>query len=216
MDFKNAYLERTRELLKLSIGVDTPYQETLKYLDDCFEKYEIPNQHRINVLSQMLPLITTQFTITAMQTGLELTQQDLSFELSLKNLEKQAAAMDANIEGIKEQTRNTKLKNDELEAQAAGKLENLKEQNNLLRAQIAKLAKEQALAESQQRAVDRQVIDNRIIKSMAVIGNFIPENQNGGLLVPSDMIRYLFDLIHAFIEGDITVDKIKNFTMTKK
>ncbi len=216
MDFKNAYLERTRELLKLSIGADTPYQETLKYLDDCFEKYEIPNQHRINVLSQMLPLITTQFTITAMQTGLELTQQDLSFELSLKNLEKQAAAMDANIEGIKEQTRNTKLKNDELEAQAAGKLENLKEQNNLLRAQIAKLAKEQALAESQQRAVDRQVIDNRIIKSMAVIGNFIPENQNGGLLVPSDMIRYLFDLIHAFIEGDITVDKIKNFTMTKK
>ena len=95
MDFKNAYLERTRELLKLSIGADTPYQETLKYLDDCFEKYEIPNQHRINVLSQMLPLITTQFTITAMQTGLELTQQDLSFELSLKNLEKQAAAMDA-------------------------------------------------------------------------------------------------------------------------
>lgn len=216
MDFKNAYLERTRELLKLSIGADTPYQETLKYLDDCFEKYEIPNQHRINVLSQMLPLITTQFTITAMQTGLELTQQDLSFELSLKNLEKQAAAMDANIEGIKEQTRNTKLKNDELEAQAADKLENLKEQNNLLRAQIAKLAKEQALAESQQRAVDRQVIDNRIIKSMAVIGNFIPENQNGGLLVPSDMIRYLFDLIHAFIAGDITVDKIKNFTMTKK
>ena len=216
MDFKNAYLERTGELLKLSIGVDTPYQETLKYLDDCFEKYEIPNQHRINVLSQMLPLITTQFTITAMQTGLELTQQDLSFELSLKNLEKQAAAMDANIEGIKEQTRNTKLKNDELEAQAADKLENLKEQNNLLRAQIAKLAKEQALAESQQRAVDRQVIDNRIIKSMAVIGNFIPENQNGGLLVPSDMIRYLFDLIHAFIAGDITVDKIKNFTMTKK
>ena len=85
-----------------------------------------------------------------------------------------------------------------------------------MRAQIAKLAKEQALAESQQRAVDRQVIDNRIIKSMAVIGNFIPENQNGGLLVPSDMIRYLFDLIHAFIAGDITVDKIKNFTMTKK
>jgi len=216
MDFKNVYLERTRELLKLSIGADTPYQETLKYLDDCFEKYEIPNQHRINVLSQMLPLITTQFTITAMQTGLELTQQDLSFELSLKNLEKQAAAMDANIEGIKEQTRNTKLKNDELEAQAADKLENLKEQNNLLRAQIAKLAKEQALAESQQRAVDRQVIDNRIIKSMSVLGNFIAENQAGGMIVPSDMTKYLFNMVHALIKNDITIDENKNFTMTKK
>lgn len=216
MDFKNAYLERTRELLKLSIGTDTPYQETLKYLDDCFEKYEIPNQHRINVLSQMLPLITTQFTITAMQTGLELTQQDLSFELSLKNLEKQAAAMDANIEGIKEQTRNTKLKNNELEAQAADKLENLKEQNNLLRAQIAKLAKEQALAESQQRAVDRQVIDNRIIKSMSVLGNFIAENQAGGMIVPSDMTKYLFNMVHALIKNDITIDENKNFTMTKK
>ena len=216
MDIKNAYLERTRELLKLSIGADTPYQETLKYLDDCFEKYEIPNQHRINVLSQMLPLITTQFTITAMQTGLELTQQDLSFELSLKNLEKQAAAMDANIEGIKEQTRNTKLKNDELEAQAADKLENLKEQNNLLRAQIAKLAKEQALAESQQRAVDRQVIDNRIIKSMSVLGNFIAENQAGGMIVPSDMTKYLFNMVHALIKNDITIDENKNFTMTKK
>jgi len=202
MDFKNAYLERTRELLKLSIGADTPYQETLKYLDDCFEKYEIPNQHRINVLSQMLPLITTQFTITAMQTGLELTQQDLSFELSLKNLEKQAAA--------------TKLKNDELEAQAADKLENLKEQNNLLRAQIAKLAKEQALAESQQRAVDRQVIDNRIIKSMSVLGNFIAENQAGGMIVPSDMTKYLFNMVHALIKNDITIDENKNFTMTKK
>ena len=191
MDFKNAYLERTRELLKLSIGVDTPYQETLKYLDDCFEKYEIPNQHRINVLSQMLPLITTQFTITAMQTGLELTQQDLSFELSLKNLEKQAAAMDANLEGIKEQ-------------------------NNLLRAQIAKLAKEQALAESQQRAVDRQVIDNRIIKSMSVLGNFIAENQAGGMIVPSDMTKYLFNMVHALIKNDITIDENKNFTMTKK
>ena len=199
MDFKNAYLERTRELLKLSIGADTPYQETLKYLDDCFEKYEIPNQHRINVLSQMLPLITTQFTITAMQTGLELTQQDLSFELSLKNLEKQAAAMDANIEGIKEQTRNTKLKNDELEAQAADKL-----------------AKEQALAESQQRAVDRQVIDNRIIKSMSVLGNFIAENQAGGMIVPSDMTKYLFNMVHALIKNDITIDENKNFTMTKK
>lgn len=216
MDFKNAYLERTIELLKLSIGADTPYQETLKYLDDCFEKYEIPNQHRINVLSQMLPLITTQFTITAMQTGLELTQQDLSFELSLKNIEKQAAAMDANIEGIKEQTRNTKLKNDELEAQAADKLENLKEQNNLLRAQIAKLAKEQALAESQQRAVDRQVIDNRIIKSMSVLGNFIAENQAGGMIVPSDMTKYLFNMVHALIKNDITIDENKNFTMTKK
>ena len=194
MDFKNAYLERTRELLKLSIGADTPYQETLKYLDDCFEKYEIPNQHRINVLSQMLPLITTQFTITAMQTGLELTQQDLSFELSLKNLEKQAAAMDANIEGIKEQTRNTKLKNDELEAQAADKLENLKEQ----------------------RAVDRQVIDNRIIKSMSVLGNFIAENQAGGMIVPSDMTKYLFNMVHALIKNDITIDENKNFTMTKK
>ncbi|WP_159071331.1 hypothetical protein [Campylobacter concisus] len=209
-------MERTRELLKLSIGADTPYQETLKYLDDCFEKYEIPNQHRINVLSQMLPLITTQFTITAMQTGLELTQQDLSFELSLKNLEKQAAAMDANIEGIKEQTRNTKLKNNELEAQAADKLENLKEQNNLLRAQIAKLAKEQALAESQQRAVDRQVIDNRIIKSMSVLGNFIAENQAGGMIVPSDMTKYLFNMVHALIKNDITIDENKNFTMTKK
>ena len=216
MDFKNAYLERTRELLKLSIGADTPYQETIKYLDDCFEKYEIPNQHRINVLSQMLPLITTQFTIMAMQTGLELTQQDLSFELSLKNLEKQAAAMDANIEGIKEQTRNTKLKNDELEAQAADKLENLKEQNNLLRAQIAKLAKEQALAESQQKAVDRQVIDNRIIKSMSVLGNFIAENQAGGMVVPSDMTKYLFNMVHALIKNDITIDENKNFTMTKK
>lgn len=164
----------------------------------------------------MLPLITTQFTITAMQTGLELTQQDLSFELSLKNLEKQAAAMDANIEGIKEQTRNTKLKNDELEAQAADKLENLKEQNNLLRAQIAKLAKEQALAESQQRAVDRQVIDNRIIKSMSVLGNFIAENQAGGMIVPSDMTKYLFNMVHALIKNDITIDENKNFTMTKK
>ena len=60
------------------------------------------------------------------------------------------------------------------------------------------------------------MIDNRIIKSMSVLGNFIAENQAGGMIVPSDMTKYLFNMVHALIKNDITIDENKNFTMTKK
>jgi len=51
---------------------------------------------------------------------------------------------------------------------------------------------------------------------MSVLGNFIAENQAGGMIVPSDMTKYLFNMVHALIKNDIAIDENKNFTMTKK
>ena len=36
------------------------------------------------------------------------------------------------------------------------------------------------------------------------------------MIVPSDMTKYLFNMVHALIKNDITIDENKNFTMTKK
>jgi|GEM_PF-726717 hypothetical protein len=214
--FKESYEQATRDLLALSINENTPYKTTLKFLDEQFEKYEIPALHRVNVLSNMLPAITTQFTIAAMQLALEITSKNLSFEVELENLKKQGVAMEANIEGIREQTKTTVLKNTEAQEQLADRNENLKLQNKLLQAQIDKLNKEQKLAQSQQEAVDQQVKDNRIIKAFGALLSHNAETLHGGLVLPEGLIKMPFDLIHQLIKKDISVSPPTSYTITKR
>lgn len=214
--FNEKYDEVVKNLLQLSIKENTPYQSTLQYLDEQFEKYKIPDLHRINILSNMLPAITTQFTIAAMQLAVELTNKALFFDIELENLKKQGLAMDANIEGIKEQTQTTRLKNQELTEQLPDKNENLKLQNNLLKAQIDKLAKEQKLAESQQRAIDQQVKDNRVIKAFSSLFAHNAETLNGGLVLPEGLVKLPFDLVHELIKNDITLSKPTTYNIVKR
>ncbi|QCD44130.1 hypothetical protein [Campylobacter mucosalis] len=217
ISFNESYQNRVKELLRISVDENTPFQETIKYLEDKFTEYLIPNDYRIKILSNILPQMTLQFTTIAMQVAMELTEKDLSFNITLENLKKQGLAMDANIEGIREQTRGQQIKNDEIDEQRADKLANLKKQGQLLDAQIKKLGTEDKLALAQQKAIDEQVKDNRLIKSIGVVGGFISDNQAGGMIVPTDMTKYFFNLTHRLISKDVTgVVEPTNMTMTKK
>ncbi|AQW81358.1 hypothetical protein CPIN17260_1069 [Campylobacter pinnipediorum subsp. pinnipediorum] len=215
-NYNEVYKERLKDLLELSTKKDSPYSETIKFLEEKFNEYNITNDYRIKILIALLPQMTLQFTQTAMQVALQLADEDLSFAVKLENLKKQGSAMDANIEGIKEQTKNQEIKNAKLSEQRADELENLKKQGRMLEAQIKKLEKENKLAQSQQEAIDRQVKDNRVIKVLSVLGSFIEGNQQGGMIVPSDMTKFFFDLQSELIKNDVSITKPTEMKMTER
>ncbi|QCD52789.1 hypothetical protein [Campylobacter sp. RM16192] len=216
-DFKEKHKECTIELLGLSVGENTPYKIMVDFFDQKFDEYKIPEEKRIQFFANMLPSMIMSFTTSAMQLALDLAYKHLTFETELQGLQKQNQALDENIKGIQEQTRNTRLKNDELEEQKELRRQGLEKQNLLLDAQIQKLKDETALAKSQQKAIDRQVVDNRLIKVSSILKDSVSENHAGGMVVPAEMIKYFLDVLHYTIKDDVqNINKPSNYTMTKK
>lgn len=203
MSYENKYYDCFAGILEKSTQQNSPYNETLKYLNEQFERMSMSEATRVQILSSVLPQMAVQFTSIAMNTALELAKAELSFNLEL--------------EGLKEQVRAAKLKNDEADEQRPDRLENLKKQGRLLEAQITKLNTENTLAAAQKSAIDEQVKDNRLIKATSVLADFISTNQAGGMIVPTDMTRYFFDLVYSISErSSVTSAKPNSFSMTQK
>lgn len=165
-------------------------------------------------------LLEAQISKLVAEERLVISQQSENEEqrsVKLSNLRKQGLALDKNIEGIAEQIRSSRIKNAEAEEQRADKLANLKKQGRLLEAQIAKLTKEQELAHSQQRAIDKQVVDNRLIKVGSMLSDYLSTNQTGGLNMPTGMHKFYMDLLYEMIKSDISgISKVTDFTMTNR
>ncbi|AQW85545.1 hypothetical protein CPIN18021_0283 [Campylobacter pinnipediorum subsp. caledonicus] len=214
--YSEEYKKILKEVLALSVEENSPYNKTIAFFEEKFNEYQLSANERIRVFAEMLPVMTTSFTTTAMQISIELANQSLSFDTNLDNLKKQGESLTANIEGIKEQTKGTQIKNEEAQEQRPDKLANLHKQGLMLDAQIAKLAQEQTLAEEQHKAIKEQVKDNKLIKGANIIENLITGNQQGGLVVPTDMSRYLFDLVGKLVEAGATPNKPSTYTMTKR
>lgn len=242
------YMQKFKELLALSVNENSPYKESLKFLNEKLDEYAIPDTQKVQVLAQLLPNMTITFTNTAMQAALSLLETSrraralemqhyhavLAFEkdLAIKNeqlaelteqrpqklqaLIKQNLAIDANIKGINEQTEGQKIQNAMATEQRPQKLEQLKQQVLLLKAQIEKTNTETTLAENQKNAVRDQVFDNRVIKSLQVIGSFISEIQANGLNVPDDMNKFLFNLTNELIKKNgLNLTLPNSYKMTK-
>ncbi|MDL0089879.1 hypothetical protein [Campylobacter gastrosuis] len=251
------YMQKFKEILALSVNENSPYKESLKFLNEKLDEYAIPDIQKVQVLAQLLPNMTITFTNTAMQTALSLLETSrrarlldiqsyqvvLAFgkdmdikdkELAIKDeqlaelseqrpqklqaLIKQNLAIDANIKGINEQTEGQKIQNAMATEQRPQKLEQLKQQVLLLKAQIEKTKTETTLAENQKNAVRDQVFDNRVIKSLQVIGSFISEIQANGLNVPADMTKFLFNLTNELIKKNglnLTLPSTYNMTKPK-
>lgn len=277
------FMEKTKEILALSVNENSPYKESLKFLNEKLDDYAIPDTQKVQVLAQLLPNMTIAFTTTAMQTALALLEtaerahnisiqtmhdiliydtkkkeveagvalkeaqirdineniqvrisqkanldKDLQIKneqlselqeqrpVKLANLQKQGLALDANIEGINEQTEGQKIQNATNAEQRPYKLEQLKKQVLLLTAQIEKVEKEAVLCENQKNAIRDQVFDNRLIKSLQVIGSFISEIQSNGLNVPEDMTKFLFTMISELVKkAGINMTMPKSYAMTK-
>lgn len=203
MSYESKYYDCFAGILEKSTQQNSPYNETLKYLNEQFERMSMSEATRVQILSSVLPQMAVQFTSIAMNTALELAKAELSFNLEL--------------EGLKEQVRAAKLKNDEADEQRPDRLENLKKQGRLLEAQITKLNTENTLAAAQKSAIDEQVKDNRLIKATSVLADFISTNQAGGMIVPTDMTRYFFDLVYSIsARSSVTSAKPNDFSMIQK
>lgn len=195
--YTQKYKECLGEILAKSISPDLPYSQVMDFVKNQLELSTLSENAKVNIISQILPQMAIQFTSIAMNAAIEVATREQTSEVELENLKRQGEVINANIAGIKEQTRGARIKNDTDEEQRPIKLENLKRQGELLAGQIAKLNKETTLSQTQQDAINAQVSDNRLIKAMGVLGDFIAGNQAGGMIVPPDMSRYFFDLIDA-------------------
>ena len=77
-----------KELLTASLGENTPYQATLNFLEQKL-KGLISEEQRVQVLTNVLSTITTQFTIQAMESSRSLSLEDLLFDKKMELMEKE-------------------------------------------------------------------------------------------------------------------------------
>ena len=82
-----ANIEIFKELLVASLGENTPYQATLNFLEQKL-KGLISEEQRVQVLTNVLSTITTQFTIQAMESSRSLSLEDLLFDKKMELMEK--------------------------------------------------------------------------------------------------------------------------------
>ena len=201
--FRQAYLEIFKSTLDATTSATTPYQKAVDYLNEQYDKFNITNEARLKNISSILANITVSFTAQAMAQAMELAYRELTFDEEMK--------------GLKEQTKNAQLKNEELERGMNDRLTGLKKQNDLIDAQIQKLKDETELAKSQKQAIDKQVKDNRVIKATSTLGGFISENQVGRMIVPADMTRIFFDMIFGLVKEDLPdLTKPSKFEMEER
>lgn len=209
-EYETKYYECFRGILEKSTEANSPYNETLRFLDEQFNKATMSEALKVQVLSNVLPQMAIQFTSIAMNTALELAKTALSFNSSLQNMQIQN-------EILQQQKRGVQIDNDSKANQAPDKAENLKKQGRLLEAQIAKLNRENELANTQKQAIDEQVKDNRLIKATSILADFIAGNQAGGMIVPTDMTRYFFDLTDNIAKrSQLSTQKPSGFNMTQR
>ena len=95
-------------------------------------------------------------------------------------------------------------------------MDQLRAQNDLTTAQIEKIKAEQKLAEEQQKAIERQVKDNRVIKATSILGDFLQNLAQRDLIPPASMNEHFFNLLAAITKGDgIAAKAIADYEIKK-
>ena len=191
-DYKEAYSELYRRVLGDTMAADTPYQKFTAKIDEYFEKYGLANDKKFEMLCSTLVSMTQSVTTSSQEIALRLLSE--SEELPL---------------------RKQQLKIDLQRQRMPLEIEQLKLQKDMLAAQIDKTRGDVALAKAQQDAINRQVKDNRLIKGGSVIGDFLQNTLNGGLVVPSDMNKVLFNIIATLLKDELTNIMPGNFEIKK-
>ena len=193
--FRENYLLNFKAILEASVAPGSPYQKAVSYLDEQFDSYNLSDELRAKHMSALMAELTISFTNTAMQSANELTHRNMTFE---------------------EEMRGLKLKNDLLEKKNPLEIEILKEQINLTKAQKIKTDAEKELVEAQKDAIDKQVKDNRVIKSASIIGEFLQMISRNDLNPPSTMNQFLFSLVLHLVKDDgVALPNITDFEIKK-
>lgn len=187
LNYKQLWLDNFMEILKKCFDDEAAFGKISAYIDKAFENSNITGSERVKIRIQTLNDIVNNFTTIAANNASLLTRDDLLFSITK--------------EGAKEQNRTLKLKNDQLEAEIPIRKAGLQLQNSIAQAQLSKFNKDSELVGAQTSAIRQQVSDNRLIKSISALGEYISQTYMGGMDVPADMNKYYFKLI-----GNLTGD----------
>lgn len=168
-----ANIEIFKELLNASLGENTPYQATLNFLEQKL-KGLISEEQRVQVLTNVLTTITTQFTIQAMESSRSLSLEDLLFEKKLELMEKEIEKAKAQI------------------ALANGEREFNKARTSLVEAQT------QSEAEKKRNIVrEREAMNDQLrIKEAEFLSNATFGYAAGGLQVPQKLEETMLNAVN--------------------
>ena len=208
-NFKKAYLENFKEILRAATSPESPFAKTTQYIDEQFDKYNIGDDARARTISGLLADLSINFTQNAMQNALELAQKEMTFEQELR-------ALQLRNQGLEKELDVLELKNKYMKEKHPLEIKQLEAQNDLTAAQIEKIKAEQRLAEEQHKAIERQVKDNRIIKAASILGDFLQNLAQRDLIPPASMNEHFFNLLAAITKGDgITAKPITDYEIKK-
>ena len=207
-DFKEAYSELYRRVLGDTMAGGTPYQKFTAKIDEYMQLYGLHNDKKFDMLCNTLVSMTQSVTTSSQEIALRLLSESEELPLRKQQLEAQTNLLGKQIE-------TEQLKIDLQRQRMPLEIEQLKLQKDMLAAQIDKTKGDLALAKAQQAAIERQVKDNRLIKGGSVIGDFLQNTLNGGLVVPSDMNKVLFNIIATLLKDELTNIMPGNFEIKK-
>lgn len=162
-----------KELLTASLGENTPYQATLNFLEQKL-KGLISEEQRVQVLTNVLTTITTQFTIQAMESSRSLSLEDLLFEKKLELMEKEIEKARAQIELANGEIAFNKARTSLVKAQTESEVE---KKRNIVR--------------------EREAMNDQLrIKEAEFLSNVTFGYAAGGLQVPEDMKTTMLNAVN--------------------
>lgn len=162
-----------KELLTASLGENTPYQATLNFLEQKL-KGLISEEQRVQVLTNVLTTITTQFTIQAMESSRSLSLEDLLFEKKLELMEKEIEKARAQIELANGEIAFNKARTSLVKAQTESEVE---KKRNIVR--------------------EREAMNDQLrIKEAEFLSNVTFGYAAGGLAVPENLEKTMLNAVN--------------------
>lgn len=102
--FKTKYIENFKDILASTISPASPYAQTISFLDTEFNNYNITDQYKAQLKSQLLSNMTISFTNSSMQTAISITDKEIMSDCDYDNKLKQGALLDQQILKLAEDT----------------------------------------------------------------------------------------------------------------
>ena len=182
-----ANIEIFKELLVASLGENTPYQATLNFLEQKL-KGLISEEQRVQVLTNVLSTITTQFTIQAMESSRSLSLEDLLFDKKMELLEKD----------IEKAVLQIRLMEKEIEkAMAQIKLANGEIAFNKARTALVNAQTESEGEKKKNIVREREAMNDQLrIKEAEFLSNVNFGYAAGGVQVPENLQKTMLDAVN--------------------
>lgn len=182
-----ANIEIFKELLVASLGENTPYQATLNFLEQKL-KGLISEEQRVQVLTNVLSTITTQFTIQAMESSRSLSLEDLLFDKKMELMEKDIEKAGVQIRLMEKEIEKAKA---QIEL-ANGEIAFNKARTALVNAQT------ESEGEKKKNIVrEREAMNDQLrIKEAEFLANVNFGYAAGGVQVPENLQKTMLDAVN--------------------